>query len=354
MAFSTGRLYYYHANMFILRIGGTLVVISGYVQLTRHYLQTRMHLPRLDAVLKWATALWILFELVHNTITFSGWKFLDIYTTLYSNISIITLIVLILITAIAAQRKRIYAARYFLWANIASLVFMLALAIYYIVAPAGTFNMWLPCIAIIMQALMFSMALVARQRLVKAQLAGTQSEAEQLKTDIEQLEQQHQQLTAEHKQIETAMQQEKSRNDVLEDKLAANNRQLASATLYIVQKNELLTQLKSNIKILGKKLPHGSKYLDSIESNLQSNQFLDNDWDKFKLHFEQVHPRFFEELKIKYPSLTQNETRLCAYFHMNLGTKEIAGLLNIDPASVRRAKTRLNKKMNGALTGNNE
>ncbi len=348
-----GSTYYYYTNMFIQRMG-TVIVISSYVQLTRHYLQTRLHLPRLDAVLKWATALWIVFELVHNSISFSGWKYMDYYTTLYSNLSVLTLIVLILITAIAARRRRIYAARYFLWANIASLLFMLALAVFYIFMPAGTLNMWLPCIAIIMQALMFSMALVARQRLVKAQLADAKTEAAQLKADIEQLEQQQQQLSAEHQQIEAAMQHEKSRNEVLEDKLAANNRQLASATLYIVQKNELLTQLKTNIKTLGKKLPHGSKDLDSIESNLQSNQFLDNDWEKFRLHFEQVHPRFFEELKAKYPNLTQNETRLCAYFHMNLGTKEIAGLLNIDPASVRRAKTRLNKKMNGALMGNGE
>jgi DNA-binding CsgD family transcriptional regulator len=36
---------------------------------------------------------------------------------------------------------------------------------------------------------------------------------------------------------------------------------------------------------------------------------------------------------------------------MNLSTKEIATLLNIDPASVRRAKTRLYKKI-GINNGN--
>jgi len=61
--------------------------------------------------------------------------------------------------------------------------------------------------------------------------------------------------------------------------------------------------------------------------------------------FEQVHPNFFKELQAKYPSLTKNELRLYSYFHINLGTKEIASLLNIDPASVSRAKTRLYKKM---------
>jgi 7TM diverse intracellular signalling/7TMR-DISM extracellular 2 len=348
-----GDFYYFNLNTFCNRIS-TLIIIVGYVQFARNYLQTKLHLPRLDKWMKWITAIWAVFDFAHTLRNCFGSDMNDHVEIMLTNMGIVVLVVLILTMAIVAQKRDVYAARYFLWANLGSLGFILAIAVYYIFDNAGIHKVWLPGAALVMQALMFAMALVARLRQTKQQLAEKQSEAEQLKADIEQLEQQQQQLTAEHKQIEAAMQQEKSRNEVLEDKLAANNRQLASATLYIVQKNELLTQLKTNIKTLGKKLPHGSKDLDSIESNLQSNQFLDNDWEKFKLHFEQVHPSFFDNLKAKYPSLTQNEIRLCAYFHMNLGTKEIAGLLNIDPASVRRAKTRLNKKMNGALTGNNE
>ena len=49
------------------------------------------------------------------------------------------------------------------------------------------------------------------------------------------------------------------------------------------------------------------------------------------------------------------QVRLHAYFHINLSTKEIATLLNIDPASVRRAKTRLLKKMGkGCAEDNND
>jgi uncharacterized membrane protein YciS (DUF1049 family)/Na+-transporting methylmalonyl-CoA/oxaloacetate decarboxylase gamma subunit len=349
----SGDFYYFNLNTFCNRIS-TLIIIVGYVQFARNYLQTRLHLPRLDKWVKWITAIWAVFDFAHTLRNCLGSGMNDRIEIMVTNMGIVLLVLLILAMAIVAKRRDVYAAKYFLWANLGSLGFILAIALYYIINNGGIHKVWLPGAALVMQALMFAMALVARLRQTKQQLAEKQSEAEQLKADIEQLEQQQQRLTAEHQQIEAAMQQEKNRNEVLEDKLAANNRQLASATLYIVQKNELLTQLKTNIKTLGKKLPHGSKDLVSIESNLQSNQFLDNDWEKFKLHFEQVHPRFFEELKAKYPSLTQNEIRLCAYFHMNLGTKEIAGLLNIDPASVRRAKTRLNKKMNGALTGNNE
>ncbi len=85
-----------------------------------------------------------------------------------------------------------------------------------------------------------------------------------------------------------------------------------------------------------------------MQSLLQSNLYLDGDWSKFKLHFEQVHPRFFEALQANYPALTKHEQRLYSYFHINLSTKEIAALLNIDPASVCRAKTRLYKKVTAA------
>jgi DNA-binding CsgD family transcriptional regulator len=87
---------------------------------------------------------------------------------------------------------------------------------------------------------------------------------------------------------------------------------------------------------------------------LQTNLHLDEDWTKFKLHFEKVHPHFFEEMQAKYPTLTKNELRLLSYFHINLTTKEIATLLNIDPASVRRAKTRLFKKMSAGDNGSTD
>ena len=44
----------------------------------------------------------------------------------------------------------------------------------------------------------------------------------------------------------------------------------------------------------------------------------ENNWDKFKMHFEEVHPSFFTKLKEKHPNLTENELRLCAYCKMNI------------------------------------
>jgi DNA-binding CsgD family transcriptional regulator len=168
-------------------------------------------------------------------------------------------------------------------------------------------------------------------------------EATRLEADLKEMELRHHLIEQENLQIAHDIQQEKNRNDHLQEKLAINQRELASSTLYIAQKNELLSSLKSQIRDWKKQYP--GKGLPEIESTLQNNLYLDDDWNKFKIHFEQVHPNFFEELQTKHPTLTKNEQRLSAYFHINLSTKEIATLLNIDPASVRRAKTRLLKKM---------
>jgi DNA-binding NarL/FixJ family response regulator len=89
----------------------------------------------------------------------------------------------------------------------------------------------------------------------------------------------------------------------------------------------------------------GPEVFKNIQSSLKDGAYLDDEWDKFKLHFEQVHPSFFTDLRSAHPTLTKHELRLYAYFHINMSTKEIAALLNIAPASVRQAKARLNKKM---------
>jgi tetratricopeptide (TPR) repeat protein len=136
----------------------------------------------------------------------------------------------------------------------------------------------------------------------------------------------------------------KREKEKLQENLDFNQRELATTTLYLFQKNEMLTELKQEFESLSEAVP--KKQLDKIRSTIQNNLYVDADWDRFKLHFEQVHPDFFKSLHENNPNLTVYEMRLCAYLHMKLSTKEIASLLNIEPASVFTAKMRLNKKLN--------
>jgi DNA-binding CsgD family transcriptional regulator len=79
----------------------------------------------------------------------------------------------------------------------------------------------------------------------------------------------------------------------------------------------------------------------AIDENLESS----HDWEKFKLHFENVHPKFFERLSKQVPNITVNDLKNCAYIKMNLSVKEVAVLMNITPKSAKMNRYRLKKKL---------
>ena len=72
---------------------------------------------------------------------------------------------------------------------------------------------------------------------------------------------------------------------------------------------------------------------------------IDNSWDTFRMHFDEVHPDFFNTLTSRHPTLSHKDLKLSAYLKMGLDNKQIAQLLNITPSSTRTALTRLKQKM---------
>ncbi len=330
----------------VMMHGGILLIMYGVVRLTQSFLNTKKNLPVMDSALR--IGLWIYVLVTVTVIVVNMFiAYLEEYTLLYHNILALLLIALFLCTCVIGYLKKLPAAAPFLVANFLPFVFMLATTLYHVfISFNDTNDSFMPDFSIMSQALAFSVALVARTKSIQKNLKAKEMEARQLEFDLKEIGLRQRLIELENQKINADIRHEKTKSQLLEERLEINQRELASTTLYMVQKNELLASLKTQIQELNKLYPDSRHQgLKGIESILQSNLYLDGDWKKFKLHFEQVHPHFFENLVAKYPSLTKNEIRLYAYFHINLSTKEIAALLNIDPASVRRAKTRLYKKM---------
>jgi hypothetical protein len=348
-----GSIFYYGLNALFLHIG-LAVLIPGMIQLTRSFLQTKELLPVYDKILKYLCYIYIALELIPAIITITGVYYLDSYTLLYDNIAILIITSTIVTTNAVAYKRKVRAAKYFLLANTLPIIFATATAIYFIINAAPTYTnntSVMPEMAILSQIFTFGVALIARVRVVNDELKIKELEIEKLEADIEITGYKRLLIEQENDTIIAAIQQEKDKNEALQQKLEANQRELVSNSLYIHQKNKLLADLKSQLHDIDSLYPHVKHPgLKGIKSSLKDSQYLDAEWDKFKLHFEQVHPDFFTDLRNRHPSLTNNELRLYAYFHINLSTKEIAALLSIEPASVRQAKARLNKKM-GNLTG---
>lgn len=137
------------------------------------------------------------------------------------------------------------------------------------------------------------------------------------------------------------------KHEKLKQEIEHKNRELTSNALHVINKNEILTTINELVNTIEfKDIKTTENKIISISRLIKSNINLDNDWDTFKLHFEEVHGDFFKSIKVDYPALSQSDLRLCAYLLINLNSKEISQILHISPDSIRKRKQRLREKFN--------
>lgn len=156
------------------------------------------------------------------------------------------------------------------------------------------------------------------------------------------LEEDHEKIIQKNKEEINRLKSEKMKLE-----LEHKKRALVSSTLLLVQKNETLGGVKEDLTLLTKEIkdkPLRSK-INKLIHKLQQDEVLDDGWEQFMLHFNQLHGNFFQRLKTSYPTLTPKDLKLCGYLRMNLSTKEIASLMNISVRGVEASRYRLRKKI---------
>ena len=128
--------------------------------------------------------------------------------------------------------------------------------------------------------------------------------------------------------------------------LESKSKELAAIAMQITNKNEILNQIKVKLEKVHQKMIHeqSKKQVEGVIKTIKGDMLREDDWEKFEVHFDQVHEDFLKRLRINYPALTPKDLRLCAYLRMNLSTKEIAPLLNISIRGVEISRYRLRKK----------
>ena len=137
------------------------------------------------------------------------------------------------------------------------------------------------------------------------------------------------------------------RNEKLEADINFKNSELASSAMHLVKKGELLTNIKSELTQVMKRLDNEQAIaeLKKMIKSLSEDDNIDKEWENFTKHFDKVHSDFVVGLKEKHPTISGNEMKLCAYLRMNLSTKEIAQLMNISVRGVEISRYRLRKKL---------
>lgn len=109
------------------------------------------------------------------------------------------------------------------------------------------------------------------------------------------------------------------------------------------EKNKLLEEFKMDLE--GFKSLYDKERIEKLDYLNKATILTDEDWNKFKQLFEQVHKGFLKRLKEKLPDLTQAETRLICLTKLDIGTKQMAGILGVSGDTIKVSRHRLRKKL---------
>ncbi|MEH0154052.1 tetratricopeptide repeat protein [Limibacter armeniacum] len=135
-------------------------------------------------------------------------------------------------------------------------------------------------------------------------------------------------------------------NNNLEQQLSFKNKELTTNVMHLLQKNELINKVSEELMTAQRNMKRDNqKLVRQVVFELQSasNEEM---WKEFEMHFQQVHSGFYESLNEKYPDLTPNERKLCAFLRLNMSTKDISAITHQSPKSIDMARFRLRKKLN--------
>jgi DNA-binding CsgD family transcriptional regulator len=187
--------------------------------------------------------------------------------------------------------------------------------------------------------LILSIILVIRARhkkaLKKQKHKMLRKEQNALRKQAEKHRQQLQQIEQERLHEEYDQMKQQLKNKTIE--LASKARDNEEKNRLILLLKETCEKAQKNPAISKLKLAEMSRMLDS---------YLKVEDNTFEIQMDELHQDFFKKLKEKFPGLSANDLRWCAYLKIGLNSKEIADILNIQPSSAYISRSRLRKKLN--------
>lgn len=136
-------------------------------------------------------------------------------------------------------------------------------------------------------------------------------------------------------------------NEKLEADVHYKNKELSTMTMHLVQRGKVLAKIKDVISSVIKNhdINESSPSFRHLIRLIKDVEKKDQEMDHLGVHFNHVNADFFDKLKSKFPELTQNDLKFCAYLSMNLSSKEMAQLMNVTGKAIEVGRYRLRKKL---------
>lgn len=142
------------------------------------------------------------------------------------------------------------------------------------------------------------------------------------------------------------MAKQKLEQKVLQNELEGKERELTSLVLNMIRLNEKKLSIIAYLRKQKHRLKKENQNV--IDTTIQDLEY-DQDakvWEEFEMRFNNVNGEFYKKLASRFPDLTINEKRLCAFLLMNMTTKEISSITGQSTEAIGKGRTRLRKKLN--------
>jgi tetratricopeptide (TPR) repeat protein/DNA-binding CsgD family transcriptional regulator len=128
-------------------------------------------------------------------------------------------------------------------------------------------------------------------------------------------------------------------------KAEQTERELGNTTLQLLAQTELLSDLRSDLLKITRKIPPTEPAARELRERVRNLPCQSVDWDRFDRQFQSVHPDFIKRLTERAPDLTVTEVRICTMLRMNLKSVEMAKIFCITESGVEFHRKHIRKKL---------
>ncbi|MBL7989789.1 MAG: tetratricopeptide repeat protein [Chlorobi bacterium] len=136
------------------------------------------------------------------------------------------------------------------------------------------------------------------------------------------------------------------KNEQLEMLMHHRQSELSAMALQLVQKNELITWFKQEIRVILQQARTNVRELGEMLITDMDRRTQDSDqWDLFERKLAETQHDFVRNLARRFPSLTPTELRICSLLKINLASKEIASIANVTEEAITAHRRRIRKKI---------
>lgn len=141
------------------------------------------------------------------------------------------------------------------------------------------------------------------------------------------------------------------KNQQLQYELRHKSQELASSTMNLIRKNEILLEIMDTLNKTAEDIRKNAEpntiigRLSKVERNIRENIQSDDNWKKFEENFDLVYENYLKRLGEAYPELNVTDKKICAYIKMDLSSKDMAPLLNMTVRSIETNRYRIRQKL---------